>query len=219
MFKILYLEDDINLSQTIAEFLEDNSFEVITVYTSTDALKILYSDIFDILLLDVNLPDMNGFELLKRLREADILVPTIFTTTLNDIDSLDIGYSLGADDYIRKPFALQELLHRINALLKREFKSKENIFIGSNIVFNIKTGILKKDNIEQKLTFKETQLLKILLKNKNKITPLEQIYETVWSSSENISDGSLRSYIRKLRLILGKDTIESIKKQGYRLVI
>ncbi|MEO1954015.1 MAG: response regulator, partial [Campylobacterales bacterium] len=103
MIKILYLEDDINLSETIEEFLEDNDFDVDVSYNGKDALNKLYKSNFDVLIFDVNLPDINGFELVQKLRDSDIYTPVIFTTTLNDIDSLDKGYEVGADDYLRKP--------------------------------------------------------------------------------------------------------------------
>ena len=219
MLKILYLEDDINLNQTVTEFLEDNNFKVISSYNGEDALTKLYEQNFDLLLFDVNLPDINGFELLQTLRDASILTPAIFITTLNDIDSIDKAYGVGADDYVKKPFILKELLHRINTLLKKELQSLSLVKLQNNTIFDIKSGVLLKDNIKQKITPKEIQLLKILIKYKNNIAPLNEIYSTLWSSSENISDGSLRSYIKKLRLILGSDNIISIKKQGYKLVV
>ena len=219
MFKILYLEDDANLNETVSEFLEDNNFMVVSSFNGEDALSKLYEQNFDLLLFDVNLPDINGFELLKSLRKSSILTPTIFITTLNDINSLDTAYNIGGDDYIKKPFILKELLHRINAILKREFQGSFCVTLHNNIIFDIKQGALLKDNINQKLTPKELQLLKILVKYKNKTTPLDIIYDLLWSCSENISDGSLRGYIKKLRFILGNDTIVSIKKQGYKLVV
>ena len=220
MIKILYLEDDISLSDTITEFLKDNGFDVTSTYNAIDTLDELYNKNFDILILDVNVPGMDGFEVLKKLREADILIPAIFTTTFNSIEDLDKGYSLGADDYLRKPFALKELLHRINAICKRSFNSHEStINLTQEITFNIKTNCLKKNYEEKKLTQKELQLLKLLIKNKNVLVSLDTIYETVWTPSETSSDTSLRIYINNLRKILGKEKIINVKKQGYMLVI
>jgi DNA-binding response OmpR family regulator len=220
MLKILYLEDDINLSNTITEFLKDNGFKVISTYNSNDTLERLYNNNFDLLILDINLPDMNGFELLKTLNEANINLSTIVTTTLDDIDNLDKGYNLGADDYLRKPFALKELLHRINVIVKRDFKTcNDDIAIGLNIIFNIKSNILFMDNKEVKLNSKTTQLLKLFIKYKNEIILTNTIYSVLWSTSQNISDASLRTYIRVLRKIFGKEKIINIKKQGYKFVV
>lgn len=219
MFKILYIEDDINLSETITEFLEDNSFEVSSVYEAQSALNLLYNNNFDLLILDVNLPGMSGFDLLKELRDANINIPTIFTTTLDDMKSLDYGYSLGADDYLRKPFELKELLHRINVIVKREFNTRVNMVdLPNGIKFNIFTNTLTKDNQPIKLRQKEIELLKLFLKYKNRIIDIEIIYDHLWSSSQNISDGSLRAYISELRKLFGKDSIQNIKKQGYKFV-
>ena len=218
MFKILYLEDDINLSETIVEFLEDNDFEVIATYSGNETLNILYEEKIDLLIFDVNLPDINGFELLKQLREANINIPAIFTTTLNDIDSVDQGYIVGADDYLRKPFALKELLHRINVLLKRIYNTeKESIYI-DDILFNLKTNELTKANKMIKLSQKESLLLKLFIQHKNKVISLDTIYTYVWNANETHSESSLRTYIKNLRKVFGKDKIESIKKQGYKFV-
>ncbi len=220
MIKVLYLEDDLNLSNTIAEFLEDNNFDVTVVYNSEEALNKLYDNNFDILILDVNVPGQNGFELLKDLRDVNISTPTIFTTSLNSIDDLDIGYESGADDYLRKPFALHELLLRINVLVKRVYNNKSNVIdITSNISYNINTQDLCVNNKIISIKQKESELLKLLIQNKNQCVLFKIIYETVWSYDEVASETSLRTYIKNLRKILGKDMIISIKKQGYKLVV
>ncbi len=220
MIKILYLEDDISLSETITEFLSDNDFKVTSTYNSIDTIEELYNNNFDMLVLDVNVPGINGFEILKKLRDANILIPTIFTTTYNSIEDLDKGYEVGADDYLKKPFALKELLHRINAICKRSFNTHSStINLTQNISFNIKTNILKQNGEEKKLTQKELELLKLLIKNRNLLVNLNTIYETVWTPSETSSETSLRIYINNLRKIFGKEKIINIKKQGYMLVL
>ena len=127
MNKILYLEDDINLNKTITEFLEDNYFKVVSVYDSKEALSRLYNEHFDLLILDINVPYINGFELSKELKNANINIPSIFTTSLNRIEDLEKGYKSGCDDYLKKPFELKELLFRIKSLLKRDFNTFDDI--------------------------------------------------------------------------------------------
>lgn len=217
--KILYLEDDINLSETVEEFLIDEGFDVIAVYDGQEALETMYKQNFDMFILDVNVPHINGFSLLKELREAGISTPAVFTTSLNSIDDLSQGYNSGADDYIKKPFALKELLFRINALLKREFKSHNKlVLIANNIYFNTQTNelIIAKKKIV--LNPKEILLLRLILKHKNECVSFEEIYKNVWAYDETHSDMSLRTYVKNLRKHIGKDNILSIKKVGYKLV-
>lgn len=214
--KILYLEDDLDLSQTIKEFLEENDFEVTLAYDGQEALEISYKSNFDLFIFDVRVPKINGFELLKNLREANIQTATIFTTSLNEIEDLSKGYDCGADDYLKKPFLLEELLLRIKALLKREYQSVSNIIkIDENIYFDTNLQEVKIKNEVFKLKFKESELLKLLVKNRNFCVTFETIFQTVWSFENIHSDLSLRTYIKSLRKIFGKDRVVSIKKQGY----
>jgi DNA-binding response OmpR family regulator len=217
--KILYLEDDIVLAETVEEYLLDEGFEVDTVYDGEEALENIYKKRYDLLLLDVNVPSINGFELLKILRDANILTSAIFTTSLNSIDDLSKGYSVGADDYLKKPFILKELLFRIHALLKREYKLQNDIItLSHDTIFNTQTNelFIKKTRIS--LNLKETLLLKLFLKHKNECISFETIFQNVWSYDEIHSDMSLRTYIKTLRKHLGKERILSIKKVGYKFV-
>ncbi len=217
--RILYLEDDIALSETVEEYLSDEGFDVTSVFDGDEALEAIYEQNFDIFILDVNVPSINGFELLKSLRESNIQTPAIFTTSLSGIDDLSRGFDVGADDYIKKPFLLKELLFRTKALLKREFKVQNSLVsISKNTVFNTQTNELLIDNERVPLHPKELLLLKLLLKHKNECVTFENIYQTVWTFNESHSDMSLRTYIKNLRKHLTKEKILSIKKVGYKLV-
>ena len=217
--KIFYLEDDTDLADTIKEFLEDKGFEVSVVYDGEEALEVSFNKNFDLFIFDIQVPKLNGFELLKSLRAANIDTPTIFTTSLNTIEDLSKGYNIGVDDYLKKPFLLEELYLRIQALLKREYKSVENIIkISEEIYFDTNLQQVKINENVFDLNNKETQLLKLLSKNKNHCVSFEIIFETVWSFEDIHSEQSLRTYIKNLRKIIGKEKIVSIKKQGYILV-
>ena len=119
--KILLLEDDVTLSETVVEFLEEQGYEVVPAYDGEEASEIIYESVFDLFLLDVNVPLLNGFELLKQKRDEGVKTPAIYITSLNSIDSLETGYNSGCDDYIRKPFVLKELLFRIESILNVVF--------------------------------------------------------------------------------------------------
>ena len=178
--KILLLEDDLNLSETIKEYLEDEGFEVDTTYNSDEAYEKIYENSYDILLLDVMVPGINGFEILKKVRKENN-IPAIFITSLNSVDDLEKGYKSGCDDYIRKPFALKELKLRIETLLKREFDTKENLVkIDDNFIFDLNSSELFKDNKTVSLNQKEKRLLKLFLKNKNRVISHEEIYNKLW---------------------------------------
>ena len=215
--KILLLEDDLNLSETVAEYFDEQGFEVVCVYDGDDAISSIYENHFDLLLLDVNVPNKNGFDVLKEIRAQNNNVPAIFTTSLNSMNSLEEGYISGCDDYIRKPFELRELLFRVQTILKREFSQKSDVInITENITFNSISNELKSNNEEIKLNLKELKLLKFFLQHPNELLSHDRIYDHVWDYDEEYSDNSLRTYIKNLRKILGKDKIVSLKKLGYR---
>jgi two-component system, OmpR family, response regulator len=215
--KILLLEDDLNLSETVAEYFDEQGFDVICVYDGDDAIASIYENHFDLLLLDVNVPNKNGFDVLKEIRAQNNNIPAIFTTSLNSMDSLEEGYNSGCDDYIRKPFELRELLFRVQTILKREFSQKSDVInITDDITFNSISNELKQNDEEIKLNLKELKLLKFFLQHPNELLAHDRIYDHVWDYDEDYSDNSLRTYIKNLRKILGKDKIVSLKKLGYR---
>jgi len=216
--KILLLEDDISLSQTLEEFLEDNNFEVICAYDGKEAQEIIYEQRFDLFLLDVNVPYIDGFTLLKEQRENNITTPAIYITSLNSIDSLEQGYKSGGDDYIRKPFELKELLFRIATILKRGYfhNNSHSIEIDDTTSFDINTDLLIVKGEKIQLNTKEIKLLKLFLQNQNIPLSHKKIYDTLWEYDETPSETSLRTYIKNLRKHIGKEKIVSIKKLGYR---
>jgi DNA-binding response OmpR family regulator len=216
--KLLLLEDDLNLNETISDFLNEAGFTVTSVYSGEDAQDTIYENHFDLLLLDVNVPPPNGFELLKIIRDQDVTAPAIFLTSRNGMDDLETGYEVGCDDYIRKPFALKELLLRIQTLLKRNFyhSNSDQISLSTDISYDTKAQTLYHHGKPLKLHQKEQKLLQLFLQHKNEALSHETIMQHLWGFDEEPSDASLRSYIKNLRKILGKESIESIKRYGYK---
>jgi len=217
--KIFILEDDPALNDTLVDYFEDEGFEVDSSYDGYDAESKLYENRYDLLIFDVNVPSLDGFSLLKNIREFGVKTPVIFLTARDGIDDVKNGFSVGAEDYIKKPFNLEELSIRVNAVLNRYNKGNGDIKIKDNIIFNKSLGILIIDDIEHKLSNKESRLLEIFLSSKGRILSHEEIFNELWDYDETPSDSSLRTYIKNLRKLLGKDSIESIKKRGYRYTI
>jgi len=218
--KILLLEDDANLNETVVEFLEDNGYMVEGIYDGYEAQDRLYEKNFDLLLLDVNTPGINGFSILKEARKSGIVTPAIFLTSLNGIDDVEKGFASGCDDYIRKPFALKELLLRVETLLKRGFfhESGDIIRIDEGMDYDIKSNQLIINGMAETLGNKESLLFKLFMKNANEVISHERIYKELWDFDEEPSDTALRTYIKNLRKMVGKDRIVSIKKQGYKFI-
>jgi len=219
--KLLLLEDDMTLNETVVDYLENCDFEVTAVYDGSSAQDAIYENNFDLLLLDVNVPDINGFELLKNVREQGKNTPAIFITSLNSMSDVESGYDSGCDDYIRKPFALKELKLRIDTILKREFFHNESdrVQIDANIYYDTKNDQLSVNDETIQLNNKDAKLLKLFLKNQNTLLSHETIYENLWEYGEEISESALRTYIKNLRKYLGKERIVSVKKLGYRFTI
>ena len=220
MGRILLLEDDANLNETVTEFLEENGHEVVSVYDGYEAQEKLYESKYDLLLFDVNTPGINGFELLKEARENEVVAPAIFITSLDSVEDLEKGFESGCDDYIRKPFALKELQIRVDTLIKRGFyhEPKELIEIAKDIAYDIKNNELVIEGKTVSLGHKESKLLKLFMKNEGEVIVHERIYQHLWDFDEEPSDTALRTYIKNLRKIIGKERIVSIKKQGYKFI-
>lgn len=219
--KLLLLEDDTNLSETVCEFLESKGYDVTPVYDGEEAETTIYEQHFDLFLLDVNVPSLNGFKLLSKIRSMGKTTPTIFLTSMNAIEDLETGYQSGCDDYLRKPFVLKELLFRIETLLKREFfhAPQARLRIDEGIEYDASNNQLYVYDQAAQLQNKEAKLLKLFLQKKNEIIAHETIMAHLWEYDENGSDETLRTYIKNLRKIIGKDRIVSIKKLGYKFTL
>jgi DNA-binding response OmpR family regulator len=216
--KILLLEDDIGLADIMSEYLEDNDFELDLVYDGEEALDKAYETQYDLYIFDVNVPAIKGFDLLKTLRDNGDATPTIFVTSLNDIDDVSKGFESGADDYLKKPFELAELLLRIKNIQKRSFAQKRStvIQIDKDITFDLDTELLYTGDESVSLPQKELKLLKHFLKHPNEVVTFESLYDVVWDYDETPSSESLRAHIKNLRKHLTKDMIQNLRGLGYR---
>ena len=214
--KILLLEDDLILNEILEEHLTNQKLQVITTFTSNEAIKYLYSEIFDLLILDVNVPDLNGFELLKELRKNNILTPAIFVTSLNMVEDMQKGFDSGCDDYIKKPFELKELDIRINNI-KRLFNiDRQIIKIDEKSYLDLQNLEIILNNERFLISRKESEMLAYLLNNSKKTISIEEFTNNIWSYEDSVESSTIRTYIKNLRKILGEDKILNIRGVGYR---
>ncbi|WP_456488813.1 response regulator transcription factor [Caminibacter pacificus] len=213
---ILIVEDDYDLHDTIKDFLELQGFKCDSAFDGQSAVEKIYEKDFDVVILDVKLPEMNGFEVAKRVREFS-KVPIIFLTSLDGEKDVEEGFLSGGDDYIRKPFSLKELKLRIDAIIKRVYGDSERVKI-RDFEFDLKNMTLYKDGKEVHLKPKHAKLLKLFIKNKNQVVSKDEIFNAIYDYDEEVNENSLRVFIKDLRNILGKDSIETLKDRGYRFV-
>lgn len=216
--KILLLEDDLTLADIISEYLQDNGFEVELVTDGEEALDKTYESTYDLYIFDVNVPLIRGFDLLKQLREHDDKTPTIYITSLNDIEDISEGFESGADDYLKKPFELAELLLRIKNLQKRSFTQKRSsiVEISENTTFDVESELLYVDQKPVSLAPKELKALKYFLQHPNITVTFDKLYDVMWEYDEESSAESLRAHMKNLRKKLGQDMIQNIRGVGYR---
>ena len=217
MIKILLLEDDFLYKESIKEFLEELDFVVDDFDNGEDALNAIFDIKYDLLLLDIRVPKIDGFSLVKYVRESNIDTPIIILTSLTDIKDLSHGYTLGCNDYIRKPFDMIELKHRIEALIKNHFQSSDDtILLDLGFKYSIKKSILYKDNLVVELSSKELELVAFLVQNRGFFTSIESLHENVWENKD-ISYADIRMCIKRVREKTHKDFIKTKRFLGYKI--
>ena len=214
--KILLLEDDTLFNETLQDFLEEEGYAVHAVLDPYSALDASYENIFDLYLFDVNLPYETGFELLEKLRQSGDTTPCIFLTSREDKASLKEGFEKGADDYLQKPVDLDELLLRIEAILRRQIRT-QRVSI-AEYQFDILSKTLYQEGIEVELSTKARELLLLLLEGKGEVVSTVHIKDRLWSASEEASDGALRVYITQLKKYFPTQ-IHNVRGVGYKMVL
>lgn len=224
--KILLCEDDTNLGSVLKNYLELNDYEVILERDGRLGLAAFQREKFELCLLDVMMPNMDGFTLAEEIRDVDPDIPLFFLSAKTMKDDIIQGYKLGADDYITKPFDSEVLLLKIKAILKRnEEQNKESTnqeFDLNQYHFNPKLRELSFNGQMQTLSPKENELLKMLAEHKNDLLPREQALKKIWGSDTYFNGRSMDVYIAKLRKYLRNDPsieIVNIHGNGFRLVI
>jgi len=222
--KILLVEDDTNLGFLLLEFLETNGFDVKLYRDGETGYSGFKNGFFDFCILDVMLPNLNGFDLAKRIRAENKKIPIIFLTAKSHKSDVVKGFNTGVDDYITKPFDEDELLCRINAIFTRAGHETDdcnlNVFNIGSYHFDYPNHLLVYKGNSKRLTTKESEVLRFLCMSKGKICKRDDLLISIWGTNDYFTGRSLDVFITKIRKYLGKDQkikIESIPRTGYIL--
>lgn len=216
--KILFVEDDELFRESTKEFLQEEGFLVTEAASFEDAVDIGYKEVFDLYLLDINLGNKSGIDLLKEIRSFGDKKPALMLTSHNSPKIAVECFDNGCDDFVRKPCAPEELVARIKSKLREFFGEKISIIeLGNGHRFDLNKKRLIKNGEDVDLSQKELELLSLMVRNKNSTVTIETIESELWAASKEPSYGSIRVYINTLKKLLGKDSIVNIKGIGYRL--
>jgi len=222
--KILIVDDEIDILEILSYNFKKENYEVFTIDNGVDAIELAKKEIPDLIILDVMMPQMDGIEACRLLKEEPSLANTIiiFLTARGEEYSEIAGFDVGADDYITKPIRPRALLTRVKSLLKRNSISNNNIYSNEIVFCNLKVDINKKkffvDNEEVKLPKKEFKIIKLLISDPEKVFERKEIFDVVWGNDVIVGERTLDVHIRKLRKKIGGDYIRTIKGVGYALV-
>ena len=220
MIKILLVEDDLSLSNSVFDFLDDFA-DVMQVFDGDEGLYEAESGVYDLILLDLMLPEKDGFTVLKELREKGVTTPVLIMTAKESLYDKGHGFELGADDYLTKPFYLEELKMRIQALLKRSGKFDQNTLSFGDVRVNLSTNSTFVGDKEVELLGKEFDLLVYFLQNQNVILPKSQIFDRLWGFDSDTTVSVVEVYVSKIRKKLkGTDfaaNLQTLRSVGYIL--
>ncbi|MFA6789025.1 MAG: response regulator transcription factor [Arcobacteraceae bacterium] len=216
--RLLLLEDDLDYKQSIKEYLESLHYIVDDFEDGEEALSAIYENKYHLLILDIRVPKLNGYELVKLLRQENNTTPVIYITSLTDINNLSLGYELGCNDYIKKPFSPKELKYRIEQLIKLFYaNNNKTIALNSGLSYDIVKQELYKNGCIVPLTKKENEVVFCLLSSKNQFVSSETLRSEVWED-RYICEADIRVCIKKIRDKTSKDFISNQRGIGYKIV-
>ena len=217
--KILLAEDEIDLNNVITRYLKKNGYSVDSVLDGEEALDYLEYGEYDLVILDIMMPKVNGFEVIKKLRDKGNHISVLMLTARDSADDKVKGLDLGADDYIVKPFDFNELMARIRAVVRRKYGNSSNKLVIGNLVLNISEKSVTRAGKQIELTGKEYEVLEYLMQSKNRILSRDQIKEHVWDfdyeGDSNIIDVLIKNIRNKIDVEGGKQIIYTKRGRGY----
>ncbi len=222
--RILIVEDEETIADIITTKLRAEKYVVDTSYDGEDGLYKANSNIYDLIILDIMLPKINGLEILKEIKENDINAKVILLTAKSELDDKLKGFDTGADDYVTKPFHMEELIARVNVQLRNKGKNKmKDILEYSDLTLNIRTSTLtcKRTNESINIPYREFLLLEYFMHNKEQIISKEQIYDKVWGIDTDYESNNLEAYLsflrKKIKIIGSKVKIKAVRNLGYKM--
>jgi len=214
--KILLLEDDAILGDLIYNSLVEDDYETTLAEDGDEALEFVENEKFDMFIFDVNVPGISGLELLKNIRDYNITTPVIMITAYQDTTHLKQGFDHGCDDYIKKPFDLEELHQRIKNLAKRfTIDDSSIISIDKNTKLYTDKNLIIQNSKEFEISNKENKILTYFYTHKGRTISFDELVQNIWHFDETPSETTIRVYIKNLRMIIGKEKIKTIRGFGY----
>jgi len=212
--KILFLEDDPVIGDIVSSYLA-KTYEIKHCFDSNEALGYAENEKYDLYIFDINVPGISGIELLKSLREFNDTTPAIFITAYQELKYLKEAFGAGANDFIRKPFELEELQARVENL-KELLNIDAEVIINDSVSFNMKLHQITKDKKELFISAKESEILHYLIKNRQRVISSDELLQNLWEYESMPSGDAIRTYIKSLRSIIGKEHIVNIRGEGYK---
>ncbi|MCH9740243.1 MAG: response regulator transcription factor [Epsilonproteobacteria bacterium] len=215
--RLLLLEDEIMLQNAIAEYLSDTGYEVDAFEDGEEAYQSILETSYDLFILDINTPSIDGLSLLEKLQHDKIFVPTIFISAITKIEQITKAYELGCYDYLKKPFHLKELTLHIERLLKMaNIQCKSVVRISKMYSYDIEKKRLLFDNVEQTLTHRQSQIINLFASNIDKVVDFNMLQHYIWDA-HHVDNATIRAEVHRVRQILKENLIENIKGIGYIL--
>lgn len=224
--RVLLVEDEQTLAMIIKDTLEEGNFKIDLATDGEEGLRMFFELRPDVLVADVMMPRMDGFEMVRRIRQTDRKTPVLFLTARSAVNDVVEGFELGANDYLKKPFGMQELIVRIKALMGRAFSeaepARESKFRIGRYVFDPIAQRLSCDGVVQELSHRESEILKRLCENRNQVVSTQSVLLDLWGDDSFFNSRSLHVFITKLRHKLAQDEdlrIVNVRGIGYKLTI
>lgn len=224
--RILIVEDEYALADVVATKLKQEKYEVDISSDGEDGLYNALTNIYDLIILDIMLPKVNGIEILKSIKENDITAKIIMLTAKSGLDDKLTGFNTGADDYITKPFHIEELVARVNVQLRKKDKNKiTDVLEYGDLILNVRTSILTCTKTDESINipYRELMLLEYFMTNREMIISKEQIYDKVWGIDSDFESNNLEAYLsflrKKIKIIGSNVSIKAIRNLGYKMEI
>lgn len=216
--KILLLEDEQMLSEAIHEYLLSLGHRVALYFDGSEALEVLKKETFDLLILDINVPGIDGLDLLEQLHSLKIRPPAIYISALVDIEGISRAYDLGCYDYLKKPFHLKELALRIDKVMQSCTIPQNHLRLSKSYAYDASTSTLMCDNVTQTLTKRQLQIIDLLARNRGRVVDFDQFRNYVWDE-EYVDNATIRAEVSRLKKSLKEDFIQNIRALGYMIDI